>query len=101
MKVFEYNLSLSFDLLDCCHNVIGFVGIYDKIWLEQLWLCLWASLNSMSRRAFFFKIQKMDTTTAATTTISKATMTEVELKALEEAEFQTGPLSLLTQVRFH
>ena len=34
----------------------------------------------------------------ATTTVSKANMTEPELQALEEAEFQTGPLSLLTQV---
>lgn len=40
----------------------------------------------------------MDATPAATTTISKADMTEAELQALEEAEFQTGPLSLLTQV---
>jgi hypothetical protein len=31
------------------------------------------------------------------TSISKADLTEQELMALEEAEFQTGPLSLLTQ----
>jgi small nuclear ribonucleoprotein D2 len=29
---------------------------------------------------------------------SKADMNEVELAALEDAEFQTGPLSVLTQV---
>jgi small nuclear ribonucleoprotein D2 len=31
------------------------------------------------------------------TSQSKADLTELELQALEEAEFQTGPLSLLTQ----
>ncbi|KAL2911961.1 Ribosome biogenesis protein erb1 [Polyrhizophydium stewartii] len=33
----------------------------------------------------------------ATTSKSKADMSEAELRALEEAEFQTGPLSILTQ----
>eukprot|EP00842_Homolaphlyctis_polyrhiza_P002200 jgi/Hompol1/2981/HPOL_006275-RA len=34
---------------------------------------------------------------AAATGINKAELSEIELRALEEAEFQTGPLSLLTQ----
>ena len=34
----------------------------------------------------------------AVTTKPKTEMTDQELAALEEAEFQTGPLSLLTQV---
>ncbi|KAI8923295.1 hypothetical protein BC831DRAFT_471936 [Entophlyctis helioformis] len=34
---------------------------------------------------------------ATTQQKSKADMSEIELKALEEAEFQTGPLSVLTQ----
>jgi hypothetical protein len=35
---------------------------------------------------------------AAIATKPKSEMTDQELAALEEAEFQTGPLSLLTQV---
>ncbi|KAL5039900.1 mRNA splicing protein, variant 2 [Batrachochytrium dendrobatidis] len=34
---------------------------------------------------------------ATTTQKSKSEMSEIELQALEEAEFQTGPLSILTQ----
>lgn len=37
---------------------------------------------------------------AVATSKSKSEMTQQELLALEEAEFQTGPLSLLTQVKW-